>query len=134
MFFSVILNRCLKDAWLVAEMQSTESKPITLIAPINYPHGSSRLYWFPTDAEFATTNGWPSGWQTPNTQISAVQARLPSTNLPSADGVRYLDESYTVVSQILAAQGYSATDINTNRNQKDVRDSYSPILRTRDLI
>lgn len=74
----------------------------------------------PTDAEFATTNGWPSGWQTPNTQINAVLARLPSTNLPSPDGIRYLDAAYNVVAQVLAAQGYAATEINSNRNQKDV--------------
>lgn len=129
-FFSVVLSYHIQDAGLVVETQLMESKTIALILPAKIPHHSSRLYWFPTDAEFATTNGWPSGWQTPNTQISAVQARLPSTNTPSADGVRYLDQSYTVVSQMLAAQGYAATEINTNRNQKNVRypSSFVPIL------
>lgn len=74
----------------------------------------------PTDAEFATSNGWPIGWQTPNTQIEAVLSRLPSTNLPSPDGKRYLDASYDVIAELLQAQGYTETEINTNRNQKNV--------------
>ncbi|KAF8307890.1 cellobiose dehydrogenase [Clavulina sp. PMI_390] len=80
---------------------------------------NGELYWMPTDAEFDTSNGWQAGWQTPNTQISAVLARLPSTNLPSVDGVRYYDESYNITSQFLAKQGYQALDANSARNQKD---------------
>lgn len=101
-------------------MLSTESKFAMILAARRHFDEYPRLYWLPTDAEFSTSNGWPSGWQTPNTQINAVTARLPSTNTPSPDGKRYLDESYSVIGQLLKAQGYSETEINTNRNQKDV--------------
>lgn len=49
-----------------------------------------------------------------------MEARLPSTNNPSPDGVHYLDGAYSVVGQLLKAQGYTELDINTNRNDKNV--------------
>ncbi|KDN51286.1 hypothetical protein RSAG8_00915, partial [Rhizoctonia solani AG-8 WAC10335] len=77
------------------------------------------LYWYPTDAEWATSNGWPSGWQTPNTALSKVKARLPATDTPSTDGKRYLPQVYDVVKSLLDKQNYSATTINNNPNAKD---------------
>ncbi|CAE6505183.1 unnamed protein product [Rhizoctonia solani] len=77
------------------------------------------LYWYPTDAEWATSNGWPSGWQTPNTALDKVKTRLPATDTPSTDGKRYLTQVYDVVKSILDKQNYSATTINNNVNAKD---------------
>ncbi|CEL59822.1 Cellobiose dehydrogenase OS=Phanerochaete chrysosporium GN=CDH-1 PE=1 SV=1 [Rhizoctonia solani AG-1 IB] len=77
------------------------------------------LYWYPTDAEWATSNGWPSGWQTPNSALEKVKARLPATDTPSTDGKRYLGQVYDVVKSILDKQNYSATTINNNVNAKD---------------
>ncbi|KAG8697384.1 hypothetical protein FRC08_006563 [Ceratobasidium sp. 394] len=77
------------------------------------------LYWYPTDAEFATSNGWPSGWQTPSDYIAKVKARLPSTDTPSTDGKRYLTQVYDVTKAILTKQGYQETTINNNPNAKD---------------
>ncbi|CAE6451933.1 unnamed protein product [Rhizoctonia solani] len=77
------------------------------------------LYWYPTDAEWATSNGWPSGWQTPNAALNKVKARLPSTDTPSTDGKRYLTQVYDIVKLILDKQNYSAVTINENRNSKD---------------
>ncbi|KAG8746293.1 hypothetical protein FRC11_012797 [Ceratobasidium sp. 423] len=77
------------------------------------------LYWYPTDAEWATSNGWPSGWKTPNTALNKVKARLPSTDTPSTDGKRYLAQVYDVVKSILDKQNYSAITVNENRNSKD---------------
>ncbi|KAJ1308933.1 hypothetical protein OPQ81_004617 [Rhizoctonia solani] len=77
------------------------------------------LYWYPTDAEWSTSNGWPSGWQTPNTALEKVKARLPATDTPSTDGKRYLTQVYDVVKSILDKQNYSAITINNNPNAKD---------------
>lgn len=77
------------------------------------------LYWYPTDAEFATSNGWPSGWQTPSDYVTKVQTRLPSTDTPSTDGKRYLTQVYDVVKSLLSKQNYSEITINSNRNSKD---------------
>lgn len=86
-----------------------------------------RLYWTPTDAEFSPQNGWPSGWQTPNNQISAVTQRLPYTDIPSKDGKWYYDEPFQVVAQGLKNSGYQNVSINDARNQKDVSHSLSRI-------
>ena len=79
------------------------------------------LYFIPTDDDFSTTNGWPSGWQgqTLETGRSSLLARLPSTDIPSPDGKRYLDETYSVTEQILKPLGYSNITINSNVNWKD---------------
>ncbi|KAF8605228.1 cellobiose dehydrogenase [Ceratobasidium sp. AG-I] len=77
------------------------------------------LYWYPTDAEFDTSNGWPSGWQTPGAYVDKVKARLPSTDTPSTDGKRYLTQVYDVVKSLLDKQNYSGITINSNANAKD---------------
>ncbi|KAG8745775.1 hypothetical protein FRC10_007036 [Ceratobasidium sp. 414] len=77
------------------------------------------LYWYPTDAEFATTNGWPTGWQTPGDYINKVKTRLPSTDTPSTDGKRYLTQVYNVTKSLLSLQNYQETTINNNPNAKD---------------
>ena len=56
-----------------------------------------RILGYPPDADFATSNGWPSGWQAPQTAYNALKARLPSTETPSPDGQLYLTQVYTVV-------------------------------------
>ncbi|QRV98090.1 GMC oxidoreductase [Ceratobasidium sp. AG-Ba] len=77
------------------------------------------LYWYPTDVEFATSNGWPSGWQSVSTYLSKVTARLPSTDTPSTDGKRYLTQAYDVVKSVLSKQNYQETTINSNPNAKN---------------
>ncbi|KAF8596985.1 cellobiose dehydrogenase [Ceratobasidium sp. AG-I] len=77
------------------------------------------LYWYPTDAEFDTANGWPSGWQTPSAYVAKLKARLPSTDTPSTDGKRYLTQVYDVVKSILDKQSYTAVTINSNVDAKD---------------
>lgn len=68
------------------------------------------LYWYPPDVDFATSSGWPSGWQTPTAANAALQARLPSTQTPSPDGKQYLTQVYDVVSQLLGKRGFSASE------------------------
>ncbi|CUA69921.1 Cellobiose dehydrogenase [Rhizoctonia solani] len=77
------------------------------------------LYWYPRDKDFATSNGWPKGWQNVEPPLSKVKARLPANDIASADGKRYLTEVYDVFKGVLDAQGYRSTTINNERNNKD---------------
>lgn len=52
-------------------------------------------------------------------------ARLPSTDAPSTDGQRYLEQSFQVTQQLLEGQGYTQITINDNPNQKDHAYGYS---------
>lgn len=74
---------------------------------------------YPPDADFATDNGWPSGWQTPNDAYAKLKARLPSTQTPSPDGKLYLTQVYDVVSKMLSARNFQSTVINDNPNAKN---------------
>ncbi|KAG8699391.1 hypothetical protein FRC09_006652 [Ceratobasidium sp. 395] len=76
-------------------------------------------YWYPPDVEYATSNGWPSGWQTISTYVDKLKARLPSTDIPSTDGKRYMTQVYDVVKSVLDKQGYSGLTINNSPNTKD---------------
>ncbi|KAI0067551.1 the flavin domain of cellobiose dehydrogenase [Artomyces pyxidatus] len=77
------------------------------------------LYWYPTDADFSVENGWPSGWQDHAQYTNAVIARLPSTDHPSTDGQRYLEQTFGVMQQLLEPQGYRHLTINDEPNSKD---------------
>ncbi|KEP49765.1 cellobiose dehydrogenase [Rhizoctonia solani 123E] len=77
------------------------------------------LYWYPRNDDFATSNGWPKGWQNVETYLTKVKARLPSNDIASADGKRYLTEVYDVFKGVLDAQGYKTATINNQRNKKD---------------
>ena len=48
-----------------------------------------------------------------------MSARLPSTDQPSTDGKRYLEQSSTVMGQLLNSQGYTQTTINDNPGSKE---------------
>ncbi|KDQ52894.1 carbohydrate-binding module 1 protein [Jaapia argillacea MUCL 33604] len=83
------------------------------------------LYWYPPDSDFAAANGWPTGWQNHQPYTSNVTARLPSTDHPSTDGNRYLEQSFNVTSQLLNVQGYRQITINDSPNSKDHVYGYS---------
>ncbi|KAI0635059.1 cellobiose dehydrogenase [Trametes polyzona] len=83
------------------------------------------LYWYPNDNDFSPANGWPSSWANHAPYTSKLKQRLPSTDHPSQDGKRYLEESANVVAQLLQAQGYSQTTINDNPDYKDHVFGYS---------
>ncbi|TFK46999.1 the flavin domain of cellobiose dehydrogenase [Heliocybe sulcata] len=55
-----------------------------------------------------------------------VATRLPSTDHPSTDGKRYLEQSHDVVAQLLNTQGYSSITINDEPESKDHVYGYSP--------
>ncbi|KAJ7673976.1 hypothetical protein DFH06DRAFT_1319088 [Mycena polygramma] len=77
------------------------------------------LYWYASDSDFSLASGWPAGWQNHAPYTAKVSARLPTTDHPSTDGLRYLEQSSTVMGQLLNSQGYSQTTINANPNAKE---------------
>lgn len=83
------------------------------------------LYWFPTYYEFSPVNGWPSSWGDHGPYTAKLQQRLPSTDVPSPDGKRYLEQAFTVTSQLLDSQGYNNITINDNPDYKDHVYGYS---------
>ncbi|KAK7037807.1 substrate-specific activator of APC-dependent proteolysis [Paramarasmius palmivorus] len=83
------------------------------------------LYWYPADIDFATSAGWPSSWANHNAYTNKLKERLPSTDAPSTDGKRYLEQTYDVVAEMLKGQNYNAITINDNPNDKDHVFGYS---------
>ncbi|KAJ7730606.1 hypothetical protein DFH07DRAFT_162631 [Mycena maculata] len=77
------------------------------------------LYWYAADSDFSLAAGWPAGWQNHTPYTAAVTARLPSTDHPSTDGKRYLEQSSTVMGALLNSQGYTQTTINDSPNDKE---------------
>ncbi|KZV74216.1 hypothetical protein PENSPDRAFT_710401 [Peniophora sp. CONT] len=83
------------------------------------------LYWLPADSDFSTGNGWPSGWQAHQTYTNKLVARLPSSDHPSTDGKRYLEQSYNVAEKLIRPMGFTNAAINDNPNFKDHAYGYS---------
>ncbi|OJT10842.1 Cellobiose dehydrogenase [Trametes pubescens] len=77
------------------------------------------LYWYPNSRDFSTASGWPSSWGNHQPFTDKLKQRLPSTDHPSVDGQRYLEQSATVVQQLLSGQGYSQITINDSPDSKD---------------
>ncbi len=86
---------------------------------------SLRLYWYPADSDFTAANGWPSSWANHNPYTNKLKAKLPSTDHPSTDGKRYLEQTYDVASALLKAEGYQGITIDDNPNFKDHVYGYS---------
>ncbi|EKM53326.1 uncharacterized protein PHACADRAFT_259608 [Phanerochaete carnosa HHB-10118-sp] len=103
-------------------------KDVTVFAGCLVGGGTSvngALYWYPNTQDFSSSVGWPSSWENHTPYTSMVQARLPSTDHPSTDGERYLEQTFGVMSQLLSGQGYSNITINDNPNYKDHVYGYS---------
>ncbi|TRM59052.1 cellobiose dehydrogenase [Schizophyllum amplum] len=83
------------------------------------------LYWYPTDLDFSTANGWPSDWTNHNPYTNKLKQRLPSTDAPSTDGKRYLTQVYDVVGELLKPLGFRSITINDDPNSKDHVYGYS---------
>ncbi|EIN05508.1 cellobiose dehydrogenase [Punctularia strigosozonata HHB-11173 SS5] len=97
-------------------------KDITTFAGCLLGGGASingALYWYPMDADFSTTLGWPSSWSNHAPYTAKMTARLPSTDHPSPDGKRYLEQTSVLVGEMLNTQGFTNLTINDHPNQKD---------------
>ncbi|KAI0684656.1 cellobiose dehydrogenase [Cytidiella melzeri] len=103
-------------------------KDVTVFAGCLLGGGTSvngALYWYPNDNDFSASVGWPSSWTNHQPYTSKVTARLPSTDHPSTDGQRYVEQVSTVVGQLLSGQGYSQITINNSPDSKDHVYGYS---------
>ncbi|KAF9004636.1 hypothetical protein BDQ17DRAFT_1390151 [Cyathus striatus] len=103
-------------------------KDITVFAGCLLGGGTSingALYWYPNSNDFATTAGYPASWGNHQPYTDKLKARLPSTDSPSTDGKRYLEQSFNVTSQLLNLQGYRQVTINDVPDQKDHVYGYS---------
>ncbi|KAJ7472253.1 cellobiose dehydrogenase [Mycena galericulata] len=97
-------------------------KDVTVFAGCLVGGGTSvngALYWLPSDSDFSTTNGWPSQWTNHAPYTAALAARLPPTDAPSTDGKRYLEQTSTIVADMLIPQGYRNVTINASPDSKD---------------
>lgn len=83
------------------------------------------LYWLPPYSDFSPSVGWPTSWGNHAPYTAKLKARLPSTDHPSTDGQRYLEQVSDVVSQLLKAQNYQQITINDNPDFKDHAFGYS---------
>ncbi|KAH0578929.1 substrate-specific activator of APC-dependent proteolysis, variant 2 [Termitomyces sp. 'cryptogamus'] len=83
------------------------------------------LYWVPPDSDFATSSGWPASWSNHISYTNKMLARLPSTDAPSTDGKRYLEQSASVAAQLLNYQGYRQLNINDSPDDKEHVYGYS---------
>ncbi|KAJ6600770.1 cellobiose dehydrogenase [Mycena sp. CBHHK59/15] len=103
-------------------------KDITVFAGCLVGGGTSvngALYWLPSDSDFSTNAGWPAAWTNHAPYTAALKARLPPTDAPSTDGKRYLEQTSTLVSQLLNYQGYRQVTINDSPDSKDHVYGYS---------
>ncbi|PBK88877.1 cellobiose dehydrogenase flavo protein-like protein [Armillaria gallica] len=83
------------------------------------------LYWIPRDADFSADAGWPLSWTSHAQYTAKLEERLPSTDAPSTDGLRYLEQVADVVGELLDSQGYTQVTINDEPNNKDKVYGYS---------
>ncbi|KAJ7594442.1 cellobiose dehydrogenase [Mycena floridula] len=103
-------------------------KDVTVFAGCLMGGGTSingGLYWFPTDSDFSNGQGFPVEWGNHAPYTAKLKARLPSTDHPSTDGARYLEQTFGVASQLLTSQGYRNVTINDSPNSKDHIFGYS---------
>jgi cellobiose dehydrogenase (acceptor) len=64
------------------------------------------------DADFSTTNRWPTRWKVPTTTYNSLKARLPSTETSSPNKKLYLTQVYIIVTQLRLRKASTA---NINR-------------------
>ncbi|KAH8155796.1 uncharacterized protein LAJ45_00808 [Morchella importuna] len=86
------------------------------------------LFFKPQDRDW--NDNFPTGWKATD-MVSAtnkVFTRIPGTDNPSSNGVRYLQAPYTVLSSVLKTAGWSEVTANSVPNQKNRTFSHSPFM------
>ncbi|KAJ3034382.1 hypothetical protein HDV00_005068 [Rhizophlyctis rosea] len=73
---------------------------------------------------------FPEGWKSSDMAgpTSKVFKRIPSTDNPSMNGVRYSQEAYTVLSRAMSAVGYKSVVANDSPNEKNRTYSRAPYM------
>ncbi|GLA87140.1 hypothetical protein AtubIFM56815_011414 [Aspergillus tubingensis] len=79
---------------------------------------------YPQEADF--DDKWPTGWKWKDVKAAAERfyARNPGSTLPSADGKRYDQGMYTVLSSFLKGLGWKSVDSQEQPNEKHMVYSY----------
>jgi len=78
------------------------------------------------DLNFPAGSGWRSTDMTAAT--NRVFTRIPSTDTPSQDGQRYVQETYNVVSSILGGSGWTSVTANNVPNSKNRTYAHTPFM------
>lgn len=82
----------------------------------------------PQDKDF--DDNWPTGWTSSDVADAAerLYARSPGTTSPSADGQRYDQGAYDVLSTFLSSNGFTSVDAIESPNEKINTFSHPPWL------
>lgn len=86
------------------------------------------LFFKPQDRDW--DYNFPTGWKATDMVASTnkVFTRIPSTDNPSQNGVRYLQEPYNVLSTVLKPAGWTEVTANSVPNSKNRTFSHSPFM------
>ncbi|KAI8630651.1 carbohydrate-binding module family 1 protein [Xylariaceae sp. FL1651] len=86
------------------------------------------LWWKPysLDWDYNFPNGWKSTDMAGAT--SRVFSRIPGTDTPSKDGMRYLQQGFNVIAGGLAAAGWANVTANNVPDQKNHTFSHTPFM------
>ena len=78
------------------------------------------------DWDYNFPSGWKASDMAPATE--RVFSRIPSTDNPSTNGIRYMQEAYEIVSGFLAAAGWTSVTANQSPDAKNRTFSRSPFM------
>ncbi|KAG0135076.1 hypothetical protein HOY82DRAFT_668158 [Tuber indicum] len=73
---------------------------------------------------------FPAGWRASDmaSVTDKVFTRIPSTDIPSTDGIRYLQEPYDLITKVLSAVGYTSVTANDSPNKKNRTFAHTPFM------
>ncbi|KAJ5381104.1 uncharacterized protein N7496_003532 [Penicillium cataractarum] len=93
------------------------------------------VFVHPPEHDFDDNNNWPAGWKWKDIKPAAerLYKRNPGTILPSTDGKRYDQGSYTVLSNFFNKLGWKSVDMISQPNEKHQVYSY-PSWNIKDLV
>ncbi|PLB46547.1 FAD/NAD(P)-binding domain-containing protein [Aspergillus steynii IBT 23096] len=112
------------DAWTNYICTDTEGTAACVLGggvTLNY-----MVFVHPPDHDFDDNNNWPSGWKSNDLKPASerLYQRNPGTILPSADGKRYDQGLYNVLSNFFSNLGWKAVNMITQPNEKHQAYSY----------
>ncbi|KAK1149029.1 hypothetical protein N8T08_007706 [Aspergillus melleus] len=84
------------------------------------------VFVHPPEHDFDDNNNWPMGWKWNDLKPAAqrLYQRNPGTTLPSADGKRYDQGLYAVLSNFFSNIGWKSVDMSAQPNEKYQAYSY----------
>ncbi|KAK7516236.1 GMC oxidoreductase [Phyllosticta citriasiana] len=87
---------------------------------------NAEMFVPPQEADF---ENWPQGWQWSDIQESATSfyERNPGSTKPSADGQRYFQGTFSIISSLLKGNGWSEVDAIEQPNKKHMVYSHPPM-------